>query len=369
MKPALFTIVVLAVLFGIIAAGVLREQKTISDGGKPIIRIGATLPLTGDVAFAGIPAQKAIRLALDDIKAEKNLKYDYELVFENDQMTLKQGILNAIRLKSLNNINAILSMWLVSPGLTDWANKNQVIHMGCSWGYQTARGLYNFNHCNFPEEQTALLIRALKERNISRIGIAHHVTKTHEELVQFIAPELKKAGIEVVFKTAFYHSIRDFRIDIEKMKGKNAEIVLVLMDYPGLVIFAKQVKEQGYQVPLTTFEDFNSYPEYFEGYWFIADAVGTAAFMETFNARTREKSQSCTANLYDGLRILVEGYEKTPVREGHLIPANEDVAQTILNLKNIRSVMGDVRMDADGNIHVQPVLRKIKNGKVVGIDD
>jgi len=45
---------------------------------KPIIKIGATLPLTGDVAMLGQNSKKAIELALRDLG---NTKYSYEVVY------------------------------------------------------------------------------------------------------------------------------------------------------------------------------------------------------------------------------------------------------------------------------------------------
>lgn len=343
----------IAILVAVIVAGILvfeRDGAHIS-GNKPIVRIGVTLPLTGDMAFAGTPARKAVEMAVEDMAKENDLKYDYELFFEDDQLDIKKGRLNASRLVLANNVNALASMWTISPSLTDFANENKVIHMGCSWGYATARGPYNFNQSTFPEEQSALLISEFRKRGISKIGIVQSKVQTMGDIITYLEPRLREAGIEIVFIEKFNPAEKDFRTAIEKMKDKEVDIVLEMLMAPGFHVFPRQMKETDYDVPMTAFDNFAYNPEYFEGLWFVADAEATARFAEAFQEQHGEGVQSCTANLYDSIRVLMEGFEAAPAKPGEL-PSNEDVAKAMHGLKGINSVMGEAYMDGEGNIHV-----------------
>ena len=368
MKKTLLGIIIiaLAIIAGFVIAN--NRDETPAETGKPTIKIGATLPLTGDLAFAGIPAQKAMEMALDDIKNEQNLKYNYEFVFEDDAMDKKRAILNLNRMEAINKISAIATMWLMSSTISGFTQEKGIIHMGCSWGKAPAKGLYNFNYSSFYEEQTALLIEEMQRRGIKKVGIINSHTLTDEEIVQYLKPELKTADIETVFEVKVNPGTKDFRVEIAKMKTKDVDIVLVFMVSPENEIFAKQVKEQGYKVPLSTFDNFAYFPEFFEGQWFVRDASENEEFMEKFEKVNSIKAESCSGHLYEGLKIIINGFENTPAVDGK-IPDNKDVAETILKKGASKSVLGKVYMDDEGNIHTEPSLRQIKDGKIVPIEE
>lgn len=71
----------------LIVAGVgiysLKTSEIPNKAEKPTIRIGATLPLTGNMANVGISSKNSIAMTLDKWKG-KNTKYNYEVVFEDD---------------------------------------------------------------------------------------------------------------------------------------------------------------------------------------------------------------------------------------------------------------------------------------------
>ena len=75
-----------------------KEEKKESANAdtKPVIKIGATLPLTGNLAVYGKALQKALDLALND-QNKDNLKYDYQIVIEDDQYDLKKSLINLNR--------------------------------------------------------------------------------------------------------------------------------------------------------------------------------------------------------------------------------------------------------------------------------
>ena len=52
------------------------KKETAQANAKPVIKIGATLPLSGDLSYVGIGAQNALNMLLDKWQKE-NTKYDY----------------------------------------------------------------------------------------------------------------------------------------------------------------------------------------------------------------------------------------------------------------------------------------------------
>ena len=96
---------------------------------KPVVKIGATLPLTGATAELGDSAKEAINMALKKWKSV-DTKYNYQIFFENDAGNPKQATLNAQNFISTKNANAVLSvMGIVDRPVDDVANKSGVISL------------------------------------------------------------------------------------------------------------------------------------------------------------------------------------------------------------------------------------------------
>jgi ABC-type branched-subunit amino acid transport system substrate-binding protein len=326
-----------------------------------IVRIGVILPLSGNSAFVGGPAQKAVETALRDIKSEQILKKHYELIFADNDNSQKNSILAANRLISINRVNAILTMW--SPAgisINPITEQSKIPHIGCAWGYDVGQGYYNMNHATFPEEQVAALIKELLEREIKTIGFVWDYEKSQQELIDYLQVQLDKNDIKVVFNTPIISGTTDFRTEIAKMKTQNADIILMFMLPPGMDMFVKQKNEAGYDVPITSIEYLSYNPTLFEGMWYIGDAVGSREFSRYWKEETGNEISSCVANLYDSLKMLVEAFEE--------VDNPEDVVNYIMNNKDFESVMGEIYLDPDGNIHTQTVLKRIINGKSVEIE-
>lgn len=357
-------VLITVVLVGVFAAR--SGRKAVSNDDRPVIRVGVILPLSGDSAFAGVPVRKTMQIALEDTKREGNLKYEYELIFDDNQNLPKQSIASANRLINVNRVNAILSMWSeVGVTINQMVNDKKVIHIGCSWGYETAQGKYAFNHATFQKEQTGALIKELKKRSVKSIGLVYENEKAQNEIVDYIAKELANAGIKVAFDQKLLRGIVNLRSEIAKMKKSDAEIILMFMFPPTMNAFVKQKSEMNYDVPLTSIEYFTFQPELFEGYWYISDALGTEKFGKYIKEKTGEELNSCMGNMYDSLKLLINAFENAPIADGAVIPTNDAVAETLqnTNTKKWGSVMGDIWFDDQGNIHTQTTLKIIKNGK------
>ena len=355
----------IAILIVAVIASYLWRSNPIQKNdstSKPTIKIGATLPLTGDLAYAGIPVQKAISLSFKDIQKSRDLKYNYELIFEDDAMDNKKAIINYQRLKNLNNISAILTMWNVSNVISQQTGKDQILHMGCSWGYEPGKGRYNFNHSTFPAEQVFTLIEEFKKRNIKKVGLLHNNDLVGQEIPDVLLHVLKENSIDLIFKKSFNTNERDFRLSIAQLKREDVDIVILLLQSPSMEIFMKQAKEMEYTPPLTGFDSFSYNPELFEGQWYIRDAIGTENFIKYFEEKTGENIIACASNLYDGLNILITGFEQTSLRNSRTIPDNNDVVDTILNMKSISNKTDSSYIDKEGNIHAEPQIEIIQNG-------
>ena len=68
--------------------------------------------------------------------------------------------------------------------------------------------------------------------------------------------------------------------------------------------------------------------------------------------------------------MLINAYEKTPVKNGKQVPDNKDVVKTLLDIENngFVSVINEIHMDEEGNIDSPAVLKRIINGKPTTVE-
>jgi len=139
------SLILLVVL--VLVSFVVSYNKTKSE--KPVIKIGVTLPLTGDVASVGIASQTAMNMALDKWKT-KNTKYDYQLVFEDNKLMPSKIATNTNRLISVEKVDAVASIWGFVDVIKGIIQDREIINFACSWGTSASEGEYNFNHSTPP---------------------------------------------------------------------------------------------------------------------------------------------------------------------------------------------------------------------------
>ena len=337
---------------------------------KPTITIGASLPLSGDLSMYGNALKKALDLAIKDSK-NQDLKYNYKVVVEDDRYDLKQVITNINRFRSVNKANAVMSFW-GSAGtiVSDWADKNHVIHMSCAASEKVGIGYYNFNHATQPKTLNNRMLKYYRDNGFKKVGIIYLPALEIQEYVDAFVPLLKSNGFNVAFVTQINPNERDFNLEIQKMKSKSPDVVYVLLQSPTLNIFGKQSKEQGFNVPMVNVNNMITAIEEYEGQAFVTEDSGRSSFTEHFESSTGVEQVGCVVNFYDGLNMLIHAYEDTPVREGQIVPDNEDVAQTLLHIQytGFKSVINEISIDDEGNIDSPAVLKRIINGKPVIVE-
>lgn len=359
------TVCALSLLLSLSACGEKKEEAATSS--KPTIKIGVNLPLTGGMAFAGENMQKSLELAMQEIKKIDNLKYNYELLIEDNIFDSKRTILNLNRFNSIEKVNAVISLWGTAGTVTsEFAEKNKLVHMSCSCSEVVGRGLYNFNHATKPQTHMKRIVKYYKEQGYKRIGLLYDSVYEVEEFIRDFKPMLKENGFEIVYDTSIIPGEKDLRTEVIKIKVAKPDVLYVQIVPPALMTFSKQRKEMGLDVPLTSMNVFSFAMDYYEGEVFFTEDSGKNDWVKFYQDNSGLNPMPCTVNMYDGLKMLVEGFEKSPSTPGSK-PLNEDVVKTMLNNKDFKSVLANINIDAEGNIDSPSVLKKIINGTPVSV--
>ncbi|MFI3242538.1 MAG: ABC transporter substrate-binding protein [Alphaproteobacteria bacterium] len=336
------------------------------NASKQVVKIATTLPLTGNLAKYGIALQKSLELALEDIN-KKELKYDYKLIIEDDAYELKKAMTNLSKFKGVDNVNVVMTFWGNTGTLaSSWAEQHKVVHISCALSDVVGKGFYNFNHTTQPKTHLNRIVKFYKDNNYKKVGFVYLKALEIQEMIDNWVPFFEKEGFEVVFIKGFNNQERDFRIEIQKMKEANPDVVELMLQTPTLNIFGRQSKELGFDVPMSGINNIPDALSEYEGDTYITEETGKADFTKHFEDSTGLKQTSCVVNFYDGFNMIVDAFEKAG--DGISVPENKDVVNIMLNNKDFNSVLDKITIDEDGNIDSPSVLKRVINGKGVEVE-
>lgn len=359
---------IVSVLCAVLALAACDNQK--SD--KPVVRIGATLSMTGPFAEVGDSAKEAIKMALKKWESV-DTKYKYEIFFENDSGAPKQAVLNAQNFISTKKVNAVLSVFgIVDRSVDDMANKNKVISLSCSYGKLTVPE-YGINNCVQNKQVESILVPKLKKEGIKSVALVMSETANSRVVGDYFEKALPNHGIKVVAYEKYNMDTRDMHASILKMEEKKPDLYLLFANSPLTDIFIKQYKEM---TGKNNISSFGAFPEmnpdmykFVEDLWTVYVISGSDEFEQEFTKTTGGKRvKACVANSYDNIDILIWAFENTPVREGNVLPDNADVIKTIRGLKNYAGTTGTLDFST-GVAAPDAQLRMYHDGKFIRIKD
>lgn len=359
----------------VLALVACKDEKKQANA-KPVVKIGVTMPLTGDGAYAGQSAKAALEMIVEDM-SEKGLKYDYQLIFEDNQMNAMKTANNINKLIFVDKVDAVFSMWnLMSNVAASMSAEHEVFSFACSYGRTANTGKYGFNMQNTFEDEAELLVNELKKRNIKSVAMFVD-NGTIMEQYKVIEDYIKShSDIDIVFKEYFNPGEKDYKAAIIKAADKKPDLYLISGYPPSPFIFMKQLKEiTGRNDNVSSVDSMAEMDDeqrsIANGLWYIdSNQNGLDAFQQNLLKRKNMQSQSCVGNVASDLEIFINAVENAKVSDGTEKPSKENIRQWIFdNIKNYDTASGKATVLEDGFIVVKPSVRMIKDGKSVAIEE
>jgi ABC-type branched-subunit amino acid transport system substrate-binding protein len=337
-----------------------KQKNLILETDKPIIKIGAAFPLTGNLGSLGQDYKKAIDLRLSQIS--KDSKFEYQFIAEDDQFKTQQSALNAKKLITVDNIDILMSFFSTSgAAIAPIAQENKTIHLSLTWDNKIAKiGNYNFTNTTPPRKQIELMTEIFVQKNIQSVSIIGVVEPGTNQNIEIMKEVFAKNNIQIKSIENVQYGTKNFSMNAAKLIQSNPDIYIVILMSPELEIFAKIMKEYGNTKPMTSTEVFSYSSDYrlFEGMWYIDTATGDKQYVEAFEQVYNSSPYPVSVYGYDYIDMIVKICEKYEEK-----PTNEQIIAELFAIQDDISTIGKISVNKYGVFDSDPVLKIIKNGK------
>lgn len=326
----------------------------------PVVKIGVSLPLTGEYAPIGIAMKGALEVFQADM-ATRPLKNKYEFVIEDNASDAVTATNVNTKFVKLDKVKAILDFSSEYGKLTALtATRDKVLHMNvCASDTAIADGIYNFVHSTAPQDEAALLADTLKD-NYQNVSIIYTNEAGYVEMADALFDALAKHKMTVNMIV-----IQPHETDIGGIIDKSAlylpEIYIAAIKSPELESVLKTIRDKEIITPITsnhTLENLHDL-SLAEGVQFVTFGQASQELEQKIAAQNQNKTDTtiCTGNIYDAARLLIDAFENSWATEG--------AAMYLSGIKEWNGSMGKVANRGHGVFSVPAIKAAVKDGVIV----
>ena len=369
-------IILAIIVIGLVWYAVSKKPETVTKE-EETIKIGAVLPLSGNLASLGEATKSGLMAAQEKIN-NTNSGWRVEIVFEDSQSNAQVAVTAVQKLINIDKVNALAVYGSQFAYATaPIAQENKIVQLSYLMDSQLAKN-YNYSVVFFPtyETEVSLMADYILKNDIDKIGILHSNIQAHQNASDFLVSELKKQNytdqnfhIEV-----FSPGQVDIKTQLIKLKGYNPKIIAIFSTPAEVVSIVKQIKELGLDTTLL----FNSAPSViaemdqskmsvFEGSLFVlfnttvSQSVDQMALINDLKSKGEVVTAPETVVAYDSLCFLTEAFKKA-----------KNQADVINQLRGASGIglSGKITITNDGVAHFEEMkLGIVKNGKIELYED
>ncbi len=334
------------------------------------IKIGAILPLSGDIAEYGTRCKAGIDLALEEINSSRDNQI--VVLYEDSQGIPKEGVSAINKLINVDRIQFIIGA--VSSSVTlaiePIATKHKVILFSPASSSPKLSGISPYFFRDWPSdalEATYLAEFVHSEIKLSSIGIMYVNNDYGIGLSNEFIRRFTELGGEVPFSEPYEQGATDFRTEIAKIKSGAVNGIYLAGYHREMALATRQIRELGLDLQIFGDADYGveelldiaglaaegaiySMPEYESE----ASSEAARSFQELFRERYSREPSIFEANGYDAAKIIVESIQMVGI-------STKKVAEYIGSLKGYSGASGELTFNDDNDVEKPIRIKMVKN--------
>ncbi|MDR2901606.1 MAG: ABC transporter substrate-binding protein [Lactobacillales bacterium] len=333
-----------------------------------VIKIGAILPLTGNMSYLGEGYRKCILMAVDKMNSDKNNRYRYELIVEDGGTDVKKAISIYNKMKSIDKIDAIMTTISGQAlALKEFTAKDKILQIATIANYSVSDLKYNFVNFVSMDDLTHELVSAFKKSKIEKVSLVFSNTADSIAIQNKLEAALTNNNIKILSTLFLNADEKNVNMAALKIKEENPDLLFTRMYEPVQSIFGLELRRINFKKPVSTFAMFSFAQDkgIFEGERFLEFSLGQEEFQNKYRQLYNEELQSSVSMSYDDIILIMNLIEKygRPSEQSDIYKNLKDV------IEHSQGKNGLLQMDAEGIISYPLVWKKIENGKVVDIEE
>lgn len=375
----------ISLFIGLLVIAVIAVGGFVSFGKKPhsvqqgTIKIGAILPLTGNLATYGESMKNAVSLAVAQ-SGQKNV----QVTFEDDSgCVVKEAISAAQKLIIINKVDAIVGTACSSStlGVASVSEKNKIVVVSPSSSSKsiTTAGTYVFRTIASDADKVVAVTQYAYDKGYRKAAILYDQSGDafvqEQKEVKNVFPKL---GGKVVIEESFiainndFKSQSDFRTQLTKVKSSDVDVIFIASLPKEGALIIKQARELGITLPfiatdtsIATEDVIDTAGSAAEGLVFPFSATptnsGYAHFVKAYKAKYHSDPTAFAPESYDATMLLIKSIAQGD-RSGDSI-----ATQLMKTGNNFDGASGIITFDQNGDVQKPLVIRTVKNGQFVDL--
>ncbi len=336
------------------------------------IKIGVIESLSGFAAYYGEENKKGVEVALSEI-AEKYPDLKFDVYHEDSLYTAKGGVDAYNNLKSRYGLDAVMTHASpVALAIQPLAKTDGILQMAVS---ASAKNFSSANDLSFrvspiTDIEVKVLSDFIKNKGYKKVSVLYFNNDIGVSIADSLARELEGSFSAVVTQDAFPLDATDYRTYLAKIKQASPDSVYAVGTAAHLSNILKQAKELDIEAQFLGFrasEDpvlLKNAGDLAEGfiYTYAFDAndsvTETRRFVDAYNSTYHSLPDGYAAEGYEGMMLVASAFDKCGKNY-------ECIGYYLRNLKNYKSVFGDLSFDENGDVSYKFFLKTVRNGEFV----
>ena len=373
----------LIVLFSImLISSIACKKGTDVLNPEETIKIGFLGPMTGDAGNYGKLMSQAAKIAVEEWNAAGGINgHNVELIVEDTEGKVEKGNPAVEKLVSVNKVFGIVGSVFSSVSLAvapkAQASKTVMISPSSTHKDLPDKGDYIFRNVLSDALQAIVFAKYLANvENIKTAAILYVKNDYSQGLAVDFKAQFEKEGGKVLAEETALQGDKDFKTQLTKLKGANAEALYI----PNYVAEIAQILEQAKQLEIKAkifSADGFSNPQILElagelanGVIFTQAAEQPASkkrrdFEAKYRAKWGELPDAFSLNAYDGTNIILAAIKETSKKaeDGTLAIDRAAVRDIVAATKDYDGASGKITFTSNGDLVVNIGIYTAENVK------
>lgn len=358
-------------------AGVLGLAASVQAAQADDLVIGGAISLTGGLAYADVPAQKGMQLAIDELNAAGGIggKTKIVLKLKDSRSDPSQTAIAAQELID-DGVNVLVTPCDADPSIGAGQTAQQAgvaAFSTCASSPNLPLAVGDHMFMNFPADNVQATVSAKYaiDSGYKAAYILISPDTAYTQLPNYFKAVFEKLGGKVIAEDNFSMGQQDFSAQVTKIKSLNPapDVIMTAAYEPDFPAFIKQLRAAGIKIPVIGSDGIDSPTTFALGD--IAEGVvfSTAGYaapgspLESFNAKYKEKYGSDPDTIYTAI-----GYDLVKVLEAAVLKAGSTdraaIWQAVRELENVQGATSTITYKGTTGVPIRQVsLIRITKGQ------